>query len=259
MGADAVTDPTLIADLIRAGVMPELVARVASALTGSFADGVAAVTRNVTGDACVTVRSAGADRQARYRERHPERYKASQVTPVTSRNVTGLMAATSFLRIEESIEEEEKKEVADEESDVTPHDAPTSRTRGTKIPADWEPSEDLFDYCRQLGFSNTQTREGGLAMREWAIANSNRAVARKASWDLTFKGWMRRQQPKSGKPAIAADIEPPVWSKPPPGFKPIEEILRANGHAAANGTKLRSDSGLGENGRDQRPELPLPS
>ena len=33
-------------------------------------------------------------------------------------------------------------------------------------------------------------------MRLWAFANANRAVARKADWSATFKGWMRREVEK---------------------------------------------------------------
>ena len=64
--------------------------------------------------------------------------------------------------------------------------------KGAKLKSGWEPSEDDREYGHQLNLSDYQIDSMAEDMRLWAGAKSNRPVARKANWSLTFKGWMRR-------------------------------------------------------------------
>lgn len=90
----------------------------------------------------------------------------------------------------------------------TPLNPPTPsaprRDRGCALPPSWLPSQKHWVLASQLGKTADWMRQQAEAMREWAEANRNRAVARKADWDLTFSGWLRREAGKSltrGPPA----------------------------------------------------------
>lgn len=129
----------------------------------------------------------------------------------------------------------------------TPLNPPTPsaprRDRGCALPADWQPSAKHF----RLGYNRGFVEQQAEAMREWAGANRNRAVARKADWDLTFTGWLRRE---SGKPQRA----PPRRSFGDIAREGMEEIeRRENGHRHRetdhNGPTL--DFGASGEGADQ--------
>lgn len=65
---------------------------------------------------------------------------------------------------------------------------------GSAIPKDWEPSNGDREYGHTiLHLSDHQIDEMATDMKLWAGANSNRQIARKADWSLTFMGWMRRE------------------------------------------------------------------
>lgn len=67
---------------------------------------------------------------------------------------------------------------------------------GTSIPDDWAPTNGDREYGRALNLSDAQIDSMAEDLRLWAGANANRAVARKASWSLAFKSWMRREAAK---------------------------------------------------------------
>jgi hypothetical protein len=73
-----------------------------------------------------------------------------------------------------------------------------SRARGTTLPADWKPSDKLIAYGENLGLARYQIEAEAETMRLWAEANRNRAIARKANWDATFKGFLRKVKPVPG-------------------------------------------------------------
>jgi hypothetical protein len=67
------------------------------------------------------------------------------------------------------------------------------RKAGKCLPADWSPNETHYAEGQLRAHSRQTIDSFATDMRLWADANSNRAVARKANWDLTFLGWIRRQ------------------------------------------------------------------
>lgn len=75
-----------------------------------------------------------------------------------------------------------------------PSEGPQSEKRksGTCLPEDWTPPEELFAYGAEQGLTRSQTASILEDMRIWAVSNRNRAVARKADWNLTAKGFIRR-------------------------------------------------------------------
>lgn len=64
-------------------------------------------------------------------------------------------------------------------------------SRGTRLPSDWQPSAKNREFGHALGLTDSQIDAMADEMRDWAGANANRQVARKADWGLTFKNWMR--------------------------------------------------------------------
>jgi len=135
-------------------------------------------------------RSAGAERTARWRER-----KASQnvtdrhdVTPQTdchkaSQSVTVTSHVTSAIPSLDSITKKENNK----------------KNSGHALRDDWKPADDDYGYGNNLGLSRSQVDGFAEDMRLWARANANRAVGRKADWQATFHGWMRREAPKASK------------------------------------------------------------
>jgi hypothetical protein len=70
------------------------------------------------------------------------------------------------------------------------------KSTGRTLPKDWVPSESLFAYGRQQSLTDGQTAEILENMRLWAHSNANRAIARKADWDGTMQGAIRRDAAK---------------------------------------------------------------
>jgi hypothetical protein len=73
-------------------------------------------------------------------------------------------------------------------------------SRGSAIPADWKPKSRHYEAALRKGYGRDWVDDQGEAMREWAEGNRNRQVARKADWDRTFDGWLRREMAKAQGP-----------------------------------------------------------
>jgi hypothetical protein len=74
-----------------------------------------------------------------------------------------------------------------------------SAKRGLALPLDWKPKDRHFAKAGEAGLDRDFVLSEAEGMREWADGNSNRAVARKADWDRTFDGWLRRSIPGAVK------------------------------------------------------------
>lgn len=71
---------------------------------------------------------------------------------------------------------------------------PTEAVKGgTRLSPHWKPDENQVAYGRRLGLTTDQVYEFGEDMRIWATGNANRGIARKADWNATFQGWLRRE------------------------------------------------------------------
>ena len=86
------------------------------------------------------------------------------------------------------------------------------RKNGTCLPENWVPSEELFAYGGQHGLTREQTATVFEDMRIWAGANRNRAVARKADWNLTAKGFIRRDAIKFKARAGPRQAQPDAYA-----------------------------------------------
>jgi hypothetical protein len=181
-----VSDHNLIADLARAGLDPELLQRVV-----------------------VVIASCQAEREAAERRRALDRArKAFTIVPDIPQNsaeskelhgTVGIPAAppsraplTSYSSLLTE-KKEESKEVRKKEA------------RGRSLPPDWHPSQSHYDTAAGKGRPRAFVDQCAVAMRDWALANSNRAIARKADWDRTFNGWLDRELAKGGQNGFQKD------------------------------------------------------
>lgn len=100
------------------------------------------------------------------------------------------------------------KQVVSILTDLSKSDARKSRksSRGTILPIDWFPAPKHFTQGAELGLTDQDVQRMAEDMRVWAGANSNRAIARKKDWDLTFTGWLRRNRPSKNRKQSFLDI-----------------------------------------------------
>jgi len=72
------------------------------------------------------------------------------------------------------------------------------RKSGNVCPPDFHPTSEHYVIGQTLNASRRQVDSMADDMRSWSAANANRAVARKADWNLTFTGWMKRTMKPTG-------------------------------------------------------------
>jgi len=152
-----VTDPSLIADLIRAGVDPDLVARVSNAIASNYV-----VIRENPADNPRT--SADEKRRAYDRERQRIR-RMSADNPRTSAE-----SAKTPLTIEDLNKKERKR-------------------TGERISADWKPSDADFSFARSKGMPQTRVDLEAEKFRNYWVAKTGTA-ATKLDWPATWRNWV---------------------------------------------------------------------
>jgi hypothetical protein len=178
---------SIISDLVKAGVDPDLVGRVASALAQREP---------------IETRTSRQIRNARYYERKasekrlnaseqdisddiktvdPGAYIARADAPVCSNDISNEISILDTPLPSEGPQGEVK---------------PEKQKSGTCLPDDWSPPEELFAYGAERGLSRSHTAEIIEGMRLWAKANRNQAKARKADWLAAMQGAIRRDAPK---------------------------------------------------------------
>ena len=138
--------------------------------------------------------AAKAERRANDAERQRRSRMSRHVTDVTVTSVTERDICDS-----EGVKKEVPPNPLKKKTNIPPS-IPTgsqtprgSRSSGSRLPDDFGLTADLIEYAGSQGLTAEQAAECLAEMREWAFANSNRPVARKADWGLTLQGWMRRK------------------------------------------------------------------
>lgn len=160
-------DPILLSDLLTAGLQPELVTRIVTACADSYARGL------IDGQ---SRRSKGAERQARYRERH----KTSQTSQsVTERNEASQL--TPSLSPTPPIPKYKNSSMRDK--------------RGTRIPDDWRPSE---ADARAEGLNDLDISREAARFRDYWKARSGSGGV-KLDWAATWRNWCRNSAEKLGR------------------------------------------------------------
>lgn len=105
--------------------------------------------------------------------------------------------------------EEESYSLPSEAHSTTTYAQAPKRTQGCALPDSWAPNDRHRAEAETLGRDPDWLTRQAEAMRNWALSNRNRAVARKADWDLTFLGWIRREHEKN---PVAQPRASPSWA-----------------------------------------------
>jgi hypothetical protein len=174
----------LIADMIRAGVSPELVEQAAERMADERARGALLV---------APARSKAADRQARYRER-----KASQ--SVTNHNSVTLVTESDASVTPEAENREASRACSNtnlpsEDISYIPPLPPKpekaqSRQRGHRLPKTWQPSADVLSFAKSLGFTeDLERRERAAFFDYWLAIPGSKGC--KLDWDATYRNRLR--------------------------------------------------------------------
>lgn len=170
---------SVIADLIRAGVDPELVAKVVDEMVASA--------RGAT-----QTRSAHAEAQARYRAKMKSQMITNDQNDQNDQNDHGDAADKEIPHTPKEINPSGlEKEISKEKAPLK-----GGQKKGSCLPEDWQPSESLFAYGTALSLNRQQTADHLEDMRLWAHSNRNRGIARKDDWNKTAMAWLRREAKK---------------------------------------------------------------
>jgi hypothetical protein len=73
----------------------------------------------------------------------------------------------------------------------TPPISPQTSKRGTRLPADWSPSEADYTAAREAGLTTAQIDREVLSFRDYWIAKPGKEGL-KLDWSATFRNWCRR-------------------------------------------------------------------
>lgn len=93
----------------------------------------------------------------------------------------------------------ERKSETTSPGDV-PGDKP-KRSKGDLLPDDWQPNDEHYRFGETLGFSRSQVVSFADRMRDWAVANAHRQVARKSGvrgWNAAFRNWLDGASKRNG-------------------------------------------------------------
>jgi hypothetical protein len=172
------SDPTLIADLVRAGVDAELVGRVANALLDA-----AAPTGKSGG---IPVDIAAENRRAYDRERKASKRNSTGLSTGLPPEFPNALPSSSSHDPGKVNQKEVKKEEA------------SRRKTGHALPDDWQPKDHHYRFADECRRPHADVDAKAEEVRLWAKANAHRAVARKTDWDAMFTGCLRRDWGKNG-------------------------------------------------------------
>lgn len=148
----------LIADLVRAGVEPSLVGRVAAIISGI---------RNIDEQA-ERRRAADRARKAACKSGIPQ--NSAESAELVSPLVPPLSPAP-----------------------LSPPIIPPSskNTKAHALPDDWEPNAKTWTLADELGFTAQEAWDQLERMRDWA-RNAGGGKGRKSDWDAAFRNWLKR-------------------------------------------------------------------
>lgn len=196
------SDETLIADLVRAGVSDDLVGRVARLI--------------LSRDRHVTSRDKIADRRTKDNARQQKRRQKIKETKVLAKanDVAITTAVSRDSHADNRIASCDLKNLSCLSSSVETKKDQQVRTeyvdgkkpkRGARIPADWRPSEAVTEWCRARGVVDSWF---AITIEEfidyWIAVPGQRGT--KLDWDATFRNRIRQKGSAGG--ARAAQPQP---------------------------------------------------
>lgn len=205
-------DPTLIADLIRSGVDPELIARMVKEITDAYA--------SLSGGSRVDVqleKRRAWDREYRRKQRE-SRVESGGIHP-TSANA-----------------------LSKEDSNK---DLKNRKRQGERIPPDWKPLSGDIAFALAKGLLAVRLETEAEKFRNYWTAKSG-AAATKVDWSATWRNWVLTSLERSGTPMPTAP--PPLDAKPAWAIPPwerdgiSEKAWKERELGKANGAQVRRDS-----------------
>lgn len=179
----------MIADLVRAGLAPELIARVSNALVAAASGG------NRVDKSAARRREWDREYRRRKRENPPD------IHPNPPESTRTLHIESSSLSSDSEVQERKEGKILCETR--------LSGGRGTRIPNEWFPSPEGMTFARQtLGHTKAQ---GELEkFRDYWAAKSG-AGGVKRDWDATWRNWVRnsadRVRPQSPDRGTIFDVQ----------------------------------------------------
>lgn len=203
---------------------------------------MASVMKAVTADAVAKADEQRAKAAAKKRLQRAKRPLMSLDVPGTKGDDAGQMGTNGD--IEAPTQSNPSTFLSEERASKEKPPIEGGQKKGSRLPDDWLPKPRHFDKAFQAGWPPAFVENQAEAMREWAIANGNRPVARKADWDKTFDGWLRREMEKgarapprqmNGKPSaqeVARRLELELKAReheqpPPPPDRPLLALVRS--------------------------------
>jgi len=174
-------DQTMLVELMTAGLQPELIARVANACAAAYARGL------IDGS---PQRTKGAERQARYRERHA----VTSAPGVTLPDAASLNAQTSRGDVSLS----PAPSISKEKRDSSIREKPSFR--GTRIPDDWTPN---VLEAKAEGLTDIDIEREAARFRDYWKSRAGSAAV-KLDWSATWRNWCRNAAEKFGRPRPAS-------------------------------------------------------
>lgn len=144
-------------------------------------------------------------------------------TPAATEYATERQQPASIQIQNQKVEEREDK------SSQKKSGNPTAK-RGTRLPADWTPSDADFEFAQSQGISNARIIEIADSFRDYWTAKTGKD-ATKLDWPATWRNWIRRERPDRGNARTGGT-----------GSGYLEGARRA-GIAAENRTRQRGGGG----------------
>jgi hypothetical protein len=198
------------------------------------------------------------------------KYDAFQRVSLPDRDSSGTQVGTAAGQQRDKLEDRENKEV------ISPSlrsgekaRKSASSPKGTVLPDSWEPKDRHYEKAAARGQNRAFVNAKADRMRNWALSNQNRAIARKADWDRTFDNWLDealdkatqappREKPRQSGQANFLDIARSTFDAPrsPSHEQPLDgEILNpGSGLQATRYPYLAVVERTGADGRELQPE-----
>jgi uncharacterized protein YdaU (DUF1376 family) len=105
----------------------------------------------------------------------------------------------------EVTQQEPKKSLTTNHKPITIVEAKQPQSRGTRLPADWKPSDDQIAFCKAERPDLHPMATGDRFRDYWIAQPGSKGV--KLDWDATWRNWVRAEKAGGAKPANSS-IEP---------------------------------------------------
>jgi uncharacterized protein YdaU (DUF1376 family) len=98
----------------------------------------------------------------------------------------------------EETQHEPKKSLTTNQEPITIVEAKPKQSRGTRLPADWKPSEEQIAFCKTERPDLHPMATGDRFRDFWIAQAGSKGV--KLDWDATWRNWVRNEKAGGNKP-----------------------------------------------------------